>query len=263
MNNSFVHRKHYTPKQIENYAQGYIYSDSLKKLVLPSSLGKNYYNVYLDGVFGDGAIHSNLHDLLKWDRALYGDKLVSQEDKALIIASYPTQEGETNYGFGWFVEQEDVYGKIIQHSGGWAGYRTYIERHLDTDKTILSLQNHNTPRIELPIADTRKLLYDLPIAKRLKLPDALLEKYAGTYLMFGEEIQILLENGRLRVPMRPGVYLDMIPKTETVFIVKGFQPEVSYEFILNEESEVLRFVAKQPEQGVEFIGDRVVDEHSL
>ena len=38
MTNSFVYNRRMSPKQIDNYAFGYIYSDSLKRNILPDSL---------------------------------------------------------------------------------------------------------------------------------------------------------------------------------------------------------------------------------
>jgi hypothetical protein len=47
-------------------------------------------------------------------------------------------------------------GKLIWHTGGWPGYRTYIERQPEQDRTVIILQNHND--VIFPLADVHKIL---------------------------------------------------------------------------------------------------------
>jgi len=194
MNHTQVYRSRFEPKKIENYALGYV-TDSTGNKVFLDSFGKEFYTYYLDGIVGDGMVNSTTEDLLKWDRALYTDKLVNSNDKQLIFGSAETKNGkETNYGFGWFIENTEKYGKIVNHSGGWAGYITYIERHLDNDKTIIILQNNSTELTSLPIKEVRRILYNEPLkTDNLKPATPTLEeldKYVGVYV--NEEIPLTI-----------------------------------------------------------------------
>lgn len=185
MNNTFVYRSRFEPQTVKNYALGYV-TDSVGNKVLTNSFGKEFYTYYLDGIVGDGMVNSTLADLLKWDRALYGDQLVNAQDKALIFTAGKAADGkETNYGFGWSVGKSDKYGKIVNHSGGWAGYVTFIERHLDNDKTIIMLQNNSTRLTTLPTREVRKILYNEPLETETLKPATLtpeqLDPYTGTY----------------------------------------------------------------------------------
>ncbi|GAB4453503.1 MAG: hypothetical protein Fur0028_08980 [Bacteroidales bacterium] len=78
MTRSFVYTRRFAPKNIANYAFGYIYSDSLKKYILPDDLTETKSVIWLDGIVGDGCVNSTINDLLKWDRALYTNKLLSK-----------------------------------------------------------------------------------------------------------------------------------------------------------------------------------------
>jgi CubicO group peptidase (beta-lactamase class C family) len=131
---------------IDNYAYGFIYSDSLKKYALPDSL-KEYYYVYpLDGIQGDGVVNSTTGDLFKWDQALYTEKLVSKATLEEAFTSGKTKNDSVyNYGFGWMVAKDRVSGNLTQHSGSWPGYRTLIVRFVDHGDCIIILSNTENP----------------------------------------------------------------------------------------------------------------------
>ena len=253
MDDTFVYRRRYEPKEVSNYAQGYIYSDSLDRRILPDENGKEFFFVYLDGIVGDGMVNSNLHDLLKWDRALYSSRLIDEQDKNLIFYPHTYADSlETDYGFGWFIKEDPTFGKIVSHSGGWAGYRTYIERHLDNDKTIIILQNQGTRKIKMPYGQSRKILYDLPIEKTVRLEDDTLKKYEGIYVKEnGEDVALVFREKSLWVPIRSYTKFPLIPVSKTKFILYGFRPEVTYEFILDEKGNVNSYRVQQIETGVD------------
>ena len=101
----------------------------------------------------------------------------------MIFSSYKTKDNaETDYGFGWMIDSTKTYGKVVSHSGGWAGYRTYIERDLDNDKTIIILQNNSTSKTVIPKKNTRRILYNQEVEKPIKLDNSILKLYAGKYL---------------------------------------------------------------------------------
>ncbi len=249
MDNTFIYRRRYQPKEIKNYANGYMYSDSLKRKILPDEKGKDFYYVYLDGIVGDGMVNSTLQDLFKWDRALYNNSLVTDEDKKLIFSSHQTKDGkETGYGFGWFVKQDSLYGKVVSHSGGWAGYTTFIERQIDNDKTIILLQNNRTKLTKLPLKNTRKILYNQPVETPFTLNKNVLLKYAGEYDSGNGNIEkIDLEFDRLWSNTR----YELKPVSETKFNLIGFRPLVTFEFILDEKENVEKLRIQQEETGVD------------
>lgn len=185
MKKTFVYRSRFAPQKIENYALGYV-NDGFGNKVLTDSFGKEYYSYYLDGIVGDGMVNSNAKDLLIWDRALYSNLLVDEQDKALMFNGTTTKDGKTTqYGFGWMISEHEKMGKIINHSGGWAGYTTFIERQLNQDRTIILLQNNGTTQTKLPVAEVRKILNgEKLVSIRLKPivhQENDLKPYFGTY----------------------------------------------------------------------------------
>jgi CubicO group peptidase (beta-lactamase class C family) len=183
MQNTFVYRSRFEPREIDNYALGYI-TDEIGNKVRPEHFGKEIPFYYLDGIVGDGMVNATLGDLLKWDRALYTDRLVNNEDKQLIFSSAETKDGVgSNYGFGWVVGSTEKIGKVVNHSGSWSGNLTFIERQLEKDKTFIILQNNDTGLNAIPITQVRMILNDegFGITKEVTLSTNDLEKYTGKY----------------------------------------------------------------------------------
>lgn len=132
-----------TKDVIPNYAFGFVFSDSLKKYVLPDSLPSFHYVYTLDGIVGDGTVNSTTTDLLLWDQALYTEKLVKQTTLQDAYTPVKLKNDSTfNYGFGWGIEKDSILGKTVQHSGGWPGYVTYIKRYLEKNYCIILLTNN-------------------------------------------------------------------------------------------------------------------------
>ncbi len=159
MNHSLVYQGKYKPQKVENYAQGYLL-DSLGNKVTPDSYGKAFFTYFLDGMVGDRGVSSTARDLLKWDQALYTDRLISPQDREQIFKNVKTQDGRnTDYGFGWMLRQDEKYGRLAGHSGSWAGYIHYFDRHLDSGKTTILLQNIDTFKNRVAIERVREILY--------------------------------------------------------------------------------------------------------
>ena len=248
MKNTFVYTRRYAPKKISNYAYGYVYSDSLKKYYLPDELTETKMVVWLDGIVGDGTVNSTVNDLLKWDRALYTDKLVTKDSKKEIFTpSELNDKTKTRYGFGWFIEDNGVYGNLAKHTGGWPGYRTLIERHLQNDKTIIVLLNYINDSTYVPLKEIKQILYEINPIKFIELKNEELEKFAGEYKLKDNDIKkIIYEKGELFTLMEDGYKLLFKPIEKNKFQMLGFSPDVFYEFIIS-ENKVIKCIMTQPE----------------
>ncbi len=93
-------------------------------------------------VLGDGGVYSSVNDLLKWDQALYGERLVSEAmlREAFRPWSKTTDFAGSGYGFGWYVSE--ARGTPSQwHYGSTCGFSTRIERYPEQKFTIILLAN--------------------------------------------------------------------------------------------------------------------------
>lgn len=243
MNNTSVYRRRYTTQQIKNYALGYVYSDSLKKYILPDDLPETKYVVWLDGIVGDGTVNSTVIDLLKWDRALYTNNLLSAEGmKEIFEVATLNDNSKTKYGFGWGIEENADYGKIVSHSGGWPGYKTFIDRHITNDKTIIILQNHEN--VALPVKSIRAILYNKPLPKpivRKEIPLSIeqLAPLVGIYeVEKGFEIKITLEKDQLFVQLTGQNAIPIFAESELSFFLKVVEAQLQFE--KNEKAEITK-----------------------
>ena len=91
----------------------------------------------------NGALYFNVLDLAKWDAALYGDRLLrkSSFDQLWSVAKLSNgQPNPAHYGFGWFIDTINGH-RVIEHSGTWQGFRTYIARYVNDRVTVVVLTN--------------------------------------------------------------------------------------------------------------------------
>ncbi len=251
MTHTFVYRRRYAPKKIANYAYGYVYSDSLKKYSLPDDLNETKQVVWLDGIVGDGTVNSTTVDLLKWDRAMYTNKLISKESKNEVFTSSELNDKtKTDYGFGWFIEDNGVYGNIVKHTGGWPGYRTLIDRHTQNDKTIIVLLNSTNDSTYIPITDLRRMLYNIEPIKFIELKNEEKDKFAGEYKNSkGKIVKLISENGTLYKITDDGERFELKAISKTKFQMMRVEPDVFYEFIIN-DNKVEKYIMTQPEMKV-------------
>jgi CubicO group peptidase (beta-lactamase class C family) len=84
-----------------------------------------------------GSIYSTTGDLLRWERALFGGKVLNDASLAAM-----TTAGKGDYGMGVMVGQQEGV-KVIQHAGGIEGFNTQLTYVPDRKITIVVLSNVN------------------------------------------------------------------------------------------------------------------------
>jgi CubicO group peptidase (beta-lactamase class C family) len=248
MTNSFVYTRRLAPRKIKNYAYGYVYIEKAKKYVLPDDYDDTNMVVWLDGIVGDGTVNSTTGDLLKWDKALYTDVLINDEDRKDIFSGITFANGKkSNYGFGWLVENNKVLGKIVNHTGSWPGYATFIERNLDSNKTIIVLQNNE--RSTFSVKQIRDAIYDLPKKNTVKenevsISKDIIEKYLGEYELAPQVvIKIFWDNDVLKTQLTGQKAFPIFAKSETVFFLKVVDAQL--EFVKDKDGKVTNLILLQ------------------
>lgn len=237
MTHSFVlNTRRSTQKIPANYALGFVYSDSLKRYILPDSVAKDDFVYYLDGIVGDGCVNSTTGDLFKWDQALYGNTLVSKTTLNEMLSpqvQMSPRDSTSFYGFGVMVQTGTDKGKIVFHTGGWPGYATNITRFVDSSESIILLSNNET-NASLLIAGIESILAGEPLLmpydhKEVKIDPAILDKYVGKYSAF-LTLVFIKKDGKLYRHRDGTPDIELKPESETKFFYSdGTDRQIEFE----------------------------------
>jgi len=231
-----------TEQSKDNYAYGYVLDVYKGKHVLPDEFPETDFVFYLDGIVGDGGIHSTAEDLYLLDRVLRNGILI---DETLLKEAYspssPRTESHFKYGFGWILENENKKGRVVWHSGGWPGYATYFKRYLDNDIVIIFLRNKEQDfDFEQSILQSiENILFDEPyeIPKPPKFQKAkilhpeILNKYVGEYQL--EEhtewiAKVTMKDQRLFLELPGTMKLEMYASSDYEFFLRSLSVTINF-----------------------------------
>jgi CubicO group peptidase (beta-lactamase class C family) len=90
----------------------------------------------------DGGIETTVLDMLRFDRALYGDRLLNEASKAKMFTP-----NLNNYGYCWRIS-DDGGRRSIGHGGGAPGVSASFMRYPDDHVTIIVLSNYSGGAIQ-------------------------------------------------------------------------------------------------------------------
>ncbi len=144
-----------------------------------------------------GALYSTTLDLLKWERALFGGKVVSAASLQKMTTPF-----KNDYGFGLAIRSVDGR-TVIAHDGGIDGFNTHMAYYPDSKVTVIVLSNLNGQAPAQIGASLERLAHGDSLSqpterKEITLPESTLRKYVGTYeLAPGANLMVTLEDGRL------------------------------------------------------------------
>jgi hypothetical protein len=121
---------------VPNRASGYEKAES----------GALYNQTYVSPALNrtaDGSLYSTVLDLMKWDRALYGDAVLPQttlERMWRIDAHRNGQRPLYRFGYGW--ENNRLRDqRLVEYDGNWQGFQAVMSRYVDKKLTIILLTN--------------------------------------------------------------------------------------------------------------------------
>ncbi|GGC64936.1 serine hydrolase domain-containing protein [Undibacterium terreum] len=143
---SFLQQHIFTPLEMKD--SGY---DLTKEVIAHRAAGYSLKNGHFENAdymdmgipFSAGALYSTTVDLLRWERGLYGGKLLTAESLKKLTTPY-----KDDYAFGLIVKQYNGSREIF-HNGGINGFRTSMAYRPEDDLYIIVLGNTeaNTPGI--------------------------------------------------------------------------------------------------------------------
>jgi len=131
----------------DSYVYSRLYKEKYKNRTMGYFRWRGRFTVNLDtkndGIVGDKGVYSTINDLRKWDKALYNNTLVSDSTIDKAFARVKLSNGRKwHYGFGFRIKEVKNH-KVVYHFGRWNSFKTYLGRYIDSNSTIILLNNTN------------------------------------------------------------------------------------------------------------------------
>lgn len=101
------------------------------------ALGETHTDFQLSVGFSAGGIVSTLSDLVRWDAALRGPRVLSSQSRDALFS--PDMD---RYAYGWQVDVVDGH-RVASHSGQVSGFSTHIARALDSPQLVVVWANND------------------------------------------------------------------------------------------------------------------------
>ena len=249
MKNTHFHDDH----QMIVKNRAYSYSSAMGGGFRLSAL--NYANV------GATSLFTTVEDMAKWvnnfDDGRVGGASVTQQ----MLQQGVLNSGEKiDYAFGLVIGNYKGL-KVVEHSGGDAGYRSHVMRFPDRKFAVVILSNLAAFNptgmarkvVDLYLADQLK-----PEAPKVKAPERttatvnpeIYDAYVGRYELQGRAagriVSITKENGKLMAQPNGQPKSELVPESETRFFLRVVDAEVTFQ--RDEKGKVMQFTLQQDGQ---------------
>ena len=95
------------------------------------------------GTKADGGLYCSPLEFVKWDYALYHDKVMTKESRETVhTPRIATDIPDTDYGYGWFIEHHPSRPVKIYHTGDNGGFLIFEGRFPEKDLFYLIFATH-------------------------------------------------------------------------------------------------------------------------
>ena len=184
--------------------------------------------IHMSIPFSAGALYSTTEDLLRWQRGLFGGKLLSAASLAKMTTPF-----KDDYACG--VGVRTVNGRrVIDHGGGIEGFNTFLAYYPDDKLTVVALSNLNggAPQqiVSQLAAIARGEKVELPSErKEISVAPKILEQFVGTYQLAPKvNMMITIESGQLISQVSGQGKVPLFATSETKFFPKVVDAEIEF-----------------------------------
>lgn len=180
-----------------------------------------------------GALYSTTNDLLRWEQALFGGKLLMAASLAKMTTPF-----KDDYALGLFIRTGSIR-KTIDHSGWVPGFVTFLTYYPETKVVVAVLSNVDSNALgpivgQLGAVAHGDLVKLLSERKAIRLPVGILSRYTGAYeTADGIVFKVVAgENGELSIqPSRgasQGPLSALIAESESSFFISPQNVDVEF-----------------------------------
>lgn len=132
--------------EVKNLATGYVTEKKEKA-------EKSWTLLNIGYVYGSGGLCSTVEDLLKWEKAVSEQKLISKESYEKIYTP-----NKSNYGYGLYILKDSKGNRSYEHYGFASGYRSYILRQVDEGVVAIVVSNYQNVPLEAMTAQLKSYI---------------------------------------------------------------------------------------------------------
>ena len=201
--------------------------------------------VHMSSPYAAGALYSTVGDMLIWDHALYGEKILK---KSSLEKMFTPVKG--NYGYGWVIDE--AYGhKRIWHNGGIYGFYTSFSRWVDDKVCVVVFSNNDSAPADVIAsglgAVTLDEPYDMPVIKEpIEVDPAIFADYEGVYqIEEGTYRFITPEDSILYSQHSAGSRFRIFPEAQDKFYFEH-DHMTTLKFVRDESGKVIRHIIHKP-----------------
>ena len=232
MNNTGVH---YAGIKLENEAKGYTKnSDKYEEAI----------NWDMSWAGAAGALYSTVDDLLKWNQALYGGKVLNEESLNAALTPVVLKNGEKppmQYGYGLGLNTYRGT-DITSHSGGLHGFVTQLAYYPKEKVSVVMFSNTAEPEVNFdPNKIAEAFLWD-KMDKQVSYVESSvkpknLQIYTGRYELTGMGvITVTTEDNKLYAQLSGQQKYEIFPFAENEFFWKIVDAKIK--FVKNQNGEI-------------------------
>ena len=174
-----------------------------------------------------GALYSTTGDLLKWERALLGGKLLSAASLQKMLTP-----DKNNYAYGLAVPTTNGR-RVVAHNGGIEGFNTNMAHYPDSGFTVIVLGNVNGGAPDLLATQLAGIAHGdavpLPtVHKEIPLPAAA-ASYAGVYQLTPAVTLTIIHTGnQMFVQLTGQGPIEIFAESETAFFLKAVDAQLTF-----------------------------------
>ena len=183
--------------------------------------------------YAAGALYSTVDDLLAWDEALAGPRLLSEASRAAMFA-----DNGTGYGLGWFASR--AFGelgdrasghRVFGHAGSIPGFLSINDLYPDDRLTVIVLSNTETAPAQKIARDLAALhLGRYAAPETIVLEDVILDRYVGSYRLGPRAFLTVARDGAgLSAQATGEPALPFVPESDRTFVSRVADTRLTFE----------------------------------
>ena len=178
--------------------------------------------------FSAGALYSTTEDLLRWEQALFGGKVLKPASLEKMTTPF-----KNDYALGVSVRQKDGR-RVVEHNGGINGFNTFLAFFPESHVTVAVLGNLNGPTPESIGAALGTLAHGGSVQltserHERSVPAATLSGYVGTYEMAPSvNLVVTLDGDHLFVQLTGQPKFELFAERDNFFFLKAVDAQIEF-----------------------------------